>query len=106
MLNVLLGFPFFLGFFGLGFLRNMTINTDHQDRTVVSLRQGRQWMWSAKSPAGGRKGEAVPVSAAAAGPCAALASSAAEVHGLLCILLTVSGDTEPSTSCRCIVPSA
>lgn len=28
---------------GLGFLRSLTINTENQDRTAVSLKQGRQW---------------------------------------------------------------
>lgn len=63
-------------------------------------------MWSAESLAGVRKGGALPVSAAAAGPRAALAGPAAEVDGLPGILLTVPGDTEPSTTCRCLMPSA
>lgn len=90
----------------LGFLRSQTINTENQDRTAVSLRQGRQLDVVSEIIAGMRKGEALPVSAAAVGPCAALASSAAEVDGLLGILLIVPGDTEPGTSCRCIIPSA
>lgn len=52
------------------------------------------WMGSAKSLAGVRKGEALPVSAAATGPRAALAGPAAEENGLPGILLTLSGDTE------------
>lgn len=61
-------------------------------------------MWSAKSLAGVRKGEALPVTAAAAGPWAALASSAAEVHGLLGILLTVPGTQSPAHPADALCP--
>lgn len=66
---------------GLSFLRSLIINTENQDRTVVSLGQGRQFDVGSKITCRSEKGRGSPcVSATAAGPCAARAGSAAEVE--------------------------
>lgn len=73
---------------GLGFLRSLIINTEKQDRTVVSLRQGRQFDVGSKITCRSEKGRGSPcVSAAVTGPYAAHAGSAAEVEWLPDILL-------------------
>lgn len=65
---------------GLGFLRSLIINTENQDRTVVRLRQGRQFDVGSKITCRSEKGRgSLCVSTTATGPCAAHAGSAAEV---------------------------
>jgi len=61
----------------LGFLRSLIINTENQDKTVVSLRQGKQFDVGSKITCRSEKEEALRVSPQ---QCEACASSAAEVE--------------------------
>lgn len=66
---------------GLGFLRSLIINTENQDRTVVSFRQGRQFDVGSKITCRSERGRgSLCVSVIAAGLCAARAGFAAEVE--------------------------
>lgn len=66
---------------GLGFLRSLIINTENQDRTVVSFRQGRQFDVGSKITCRSERGRgSLCVSVIAAGPCGARAGFAAEVE--------------------------
>lgn len=73
---------------GLGFLGSLIINTEKQVRTVVSLRQGRQFDVGSKIACRSDKRRGSPcVSPTAAGPCTALLQrwSDSQMSSLLCL---------------------